>query len=75
MRSDQMPRPWPPKLELAPCPFCNASDEMIMVLQEGSYICVGCIECNAKGPDKNTVDAAIEAWNRRTAGDGGRVGN
>lgn len=50
--------------ELLPCPFCGAKGQTREVRID-SWI--GCLECNARGPDHAFINEAIAAWNRRTA--------
>ena len=56
-------------IELKPCPFCGGS---AFILKSGSgdlLPWVTCIKCGAETGYYETVEKAIEAWNRR-ANDG-----
>ena len=55
--------------ELKPCPFCGADEDLRVVSVYGEERYVTCLTCSACGPDAETADEAIEAWNRR-AGEG-----
>lgn len=63
-----------PMIELKPCPFCGAVDEVMTVgefwagvIPAGSEIehRVGCTDCDIWTPSYDTDEEAIEAWNRR----------
>ena len=50
--------------ELKSCPFCGGTNlQIIDVYGEGFY--VDCITCTAYGPSGETMEKAIEAWNKR----------
>ncbi len=51
--------------KLKPCPFCGGKARHFECLE---YV-VKCLDCDAEGPIRETVEAAIEAWNRRAGGE------
>ena len=49
--------------ELKPCPFCGEKQRFI---QKGVvYAWIMCGGCYASGPDRETLELAIKAWNER----------
>lgn len=46
------------------CPFCGSAN----ILREDFHMC--CLHCGAEGPDadEDSLEAIIEAWNRRASG-------
>ena len=55
--------------ELKNCPFCgdNNVKPYNLLGQDTDYAVACCnIDCGAEGPDKDTEEAAIKAWNTRT---------
>ena len=56
--------------DLKACPFCGGDDVDgsfgLGQRSDGSdYIVSGCNECGACGPDEETEEEAIKAWNTR----------
>ena len=51
---------------LKPCPFCGSER---LVVHEGKYAWVNCLNCETDGPVKQLGEEAIEAWNRRAEGE------
>ena len=52
-------------MELKPCPFCGGS-AFIPKSDSGDLLpWVACIECGVETDCYETVEKAIEAWNRR----------
>ena len=53
-------------MELKPCPFCGGS-AFIPKSEDGGDLLpwVACIECGVETDCYETVEKAIEAWNRR----------
>ena len=51
--------------EFKDCPFCGGSENLIL---EGGMISksVNCFDCRTLGPDAETENEAITAWNTRT---------
>lgn len=59
---------------LLPCPFCGSVGDKVFVADNtGPKLCtnahafVRCIGCHTDGPEAETVEAAIAAWNQRAA--------
>ena len=55
-------------MELKNCPFCgdNNVKPYNLLVRDTDYAVACCnIDCGAEGPDKDTEDAAIKAWNTR----------
>ena len=58
--------------ELKPCecPFCkNKKYFDIKIVPIGdirTLYCVHCVDCQARGPSKDTPVQAIDAWNKRS---------
>ena len=52
---------------LKPCPFCGGRRPTLVVDDETESKCgVKCFECGGSiYPEKDTLNEAIEAWNRR----------
>lgn len=48
---------------IKPCPFCEWEDVLIGEIAPGHFA-VDCPECECIGPFGDTVDEAVEAWNR-----------
>ena len=46
--------------ELKPCPFCGSKN----VGDMNGW--VQCFNCNAGGPNGNTKQQAVDAWNKRS---------
>ena len=53
------------EVKLLPCPFCGG--EAFIVHRSGGWIY--CVECGAESGYFNTLEKAIEAWNRRVNND------
>ena len=54
--------------ELKNCPFCgdNNVKPYNLLGRDTDYVVACCnIDCGAEGPDKDTEEAAIKAWNTR----------
>lgn len=49
--------------ELEPCPFCGG--ENLTIVEDEKKFFVGCYDCITCGPEQETEEAAVEAWNRR----------
>jgi len=45
------------------CPFCTSTN--IDVSPWGKYYYAECNDCEARGPKKSTLKAAIDGWNDR----------
>jgi Lar family restriction alleviation protein len=54
--------------ELKPCPFCGGT-ELKIDYCSGKWYVACAVPCAALGPDGDTENAAIEAWNKRTITD------
>lgn len=53
--------------KLKPCPFCGKDPITILDNETETKFGVKCFHCGGMiYPEKDTVDEAIEAWNRRT---------
>ena len=50
--------------EIKSCPFCLSEDVGTEINSYGKYV-VGCEKCGADGPWGETLEMAIEKWNRR----------
>lgn len=48
---------------LKPCPFCGNEEVEMLECVGTSIMC--CPKCYTTGPEGNTVEEAIEKWNRR----------
>ena len=51
------------------CPFCgseNTTVDVYPVLPGNEPYFGTCMDCGSQGARKNTIEEAIEAWNRRT---------
>ena len=56
-------------MELKPCPFCGGN-AFIPKSNSGDLLpWVACIECGVETACYETLEKAIEAWNRRTYDD------
>ena len=53
----------PKKEEIKSCPFCGR--ELLSIEGWKGCVWVECINCHTEGPDEETKEEAIEAWNRR----------
>ena len=53
-------------MELKPCVFCQCKDFICAEEFMSSDAWVECTGCGARGPVKDTVEEAREAWNTRT---------
>jgi Lar family restriction alleviation protein len=53
--------------ELKPCPFCGNAELYMDSMGTWSVNC----KCSAVGPNEDTKERAVEAWNRRRAAEGG----
>lgn len=51
--------------ELKPCPFCGSDKAKIEELEDSFNVQCGNYSCLAYGPDGETREKAIEAWNKR----------
>ena len=49
--------------ELKPCPFCQSED--IRAFDIGKTFVLYCHDCCSSGPEADTLEGAIERWNRR----------
>lgn len=49
--------------DLKPCPFCQSED--IRAFDIGKTFVLYCYECCASGPEADTLEGAVEGWNRR----------
>ena len=49
---------------LEKCPFCGGNGEVIITSNLSRY--VACRKCYAFGPARETVEQAIDAWNKRS---------
>ena len=45
------------------CPFCNGEAVMIKT-KEGKYV-IECTKCSARAAESDTIERAMERWNRR----------
>jgi len=57
------------KARLKPCPFCGSRSVETFGLHDifpATPFNVFCKKCRAMGPFYQTIEEAIEAWNRRT---------
>lgn len=56
--------------KLEACPFCgNQSPKTLFPFEEQmDEIYVWCNDCRAKGPYRNTEEAAVREWNKRVEG-------
>lgn len=52
--------------ELKPCPFCGSNDIDIEKLEKYGTYYLSCKQCSIEQPLYNTLEQAINAWNRRT---------
>lgn len=50
-------------MNLKPCPFCGSED--VEICNSGEYFYCHCWKCNAMGPDADTRQWGLEAWNNR----------
>lgn len=50
--------------KLKPCPFCGGEGEVIITGNLSRYC--ACKNCYAFGPSRETVEQAIDAWNKRS---------
>ena len=48
---------------LKPCPFCQSED--IQAFDIGETFILYCNDCCASGPEADTLEDAVEKWNRR----------
>lgn len=57
--------------DLKPCPFCEnkIADNRPQVSWDSSGHSVGCKNCGAVGPNKDTAEEAEAAWNARPVAD------
>lgn len=46
----------------SPCPFCGFDTPIALDKMEGTTHYVHCPECGASGPERLSLNAAIEAW-------------
>lgn len=54
------------KPKLLSCPFCGGTDlDPRMALDHKGNVNAGCYDCGAIGPDCNSIEEAIAAWNKR----------
>ncbi|WP_228005665.1 Lar family restriction alleviation protein [Xenorhabdus sp. BG5] len=51
--------------KLKPCPFCGSGDTEINSYLDDTWFFVQCIDCNAAGPESDTTEEAVIAWNQR----------
>lgn len=51
--------------ELKPCPFCGSTNVHMSDGEKDWMQYVYCEDCNAIGPDGNTMISYAEAWNQR----------
>lgn len=52
--------------ELKPCPFCGCKDIGIETIEKYENHYLYCKHCNIEQPLYNSLEEAIDAWNRRT---------
>jgi Lar family restriction alleviation protein len=50
-----------------PCPFCGASNSLLVSSKDGDCYSLSCYGCRARGPGERTAQEAFAAWNRRRA--------
>lgn len=60
--------------KVVPCTFCGARQEYLHLHTKKPCI-VRCGRCGAKGPEAETPDEAVAAWNERRDATGERVVN
>ena len=54
--------------EMHPCPFCGNQDTHVRWCDDdgvGDWAAVGCLNCGAEGPASNSLQEAVEKWNKR----------
>ena len=59
------------EITLANCPFCGGTNpEVFPVLNDDAPInpmyCIGCLDCDCRTGEENTIEDAKKTWNRRS---------